>query len=109
MLLGALLDAGAPGDWLTGLPARLGIPEVTVEFEVVLRCSIRCRKVTVSLPGGRVEQPADVGHHCVDIIGSTISPPRWVRGMVVRYGSVLITRPAFFISFHKFSRATSLS
>lgn len=62
MLLGALLDAGAPGDWLTGLPARLGIPEVTVEFEVVLRCSIRCRKVTVSLPGGRVEQPADVGH-----------------------------------------------
>ena len=62
MLLGALLDAGAPTDWLTGLPARLGIPDVKVEIESVARCSIRCRKVTVRLPGGRAEGPADVGH-----------------------------------------------
>lgn len=63
MLLGAVLDAGASPDWLTGLPARLGIPEVTVEFESVTRCSIRCRKVTVRLPDGRVEGPADIELH----------------------------------------------
>ena len=63
MLLGALVDAGASAKWLTGLPARLGIPEVTVELQSVTRCSIRSRKVTVRLPGGAVEDPADVGHH----------------------------------------------
>lgn len=63
MLLGALIDAGAPADWLTGLPARLGIPEVRVELEAVMRCSIRSRKVTVRLPGGAVEEPMDVSHH----------------------------------------------
>ncbi|HEV8197424.1 MAG TPA: nickel pincer cofactor biosynthesis protein LarC [Gemmatimonadales bacterium] len=70
MLLGALLDAGAPEGWLTSLPARLGIPEVTVEIESVMRCSIRCRKVTVRLPGGQTELPSDLdsphhhdGHH----------------------------------------------
>ncbi len=62
MVLGALLDAGAPLEWLTGLPARLGIPEVTIETESVMRCSIRCRKVAVRLPDGRVEQPGDAGH-----------------------------------------------
>jgi pyridinium-3,5-bisthiocarboxylic acid mononucleotide nickel chelatase len=62
MLLGALLDAGAPVEWLLGLPARLGIPEVTVEHDSVVRCSIRSRKVTVRLPGGATEEPADVGH-----------------------------------------------
>ena len=32
-------------------------------------------------------------NHCVEIIGSTISPPRCERGMVVVYGSVLIDQP----------------
>src|SRR5436309_1247039 len=32
MLLGALIDAGAPPAWLTGLPERLGVPGVTVEI-----------------------------------------------------------------------------
>lgn len=55
MLLGALLDAGAPREWLERLPARLGFPEVSVEVDAVRRCGIRCTKVTVRLPGGAVE------------------------------------------------------
>lgn len=63
MLLGALLDAGAPADWLRGLPARLGFPEVRVEIEAVDRAGIRCTKVNVVLPGERVEGPsAAYGH-----------------------------------------------
>ena len=31
MVLGALVAAGAPPEWLRGLPARLGFPEVTVD------------------------------------------------------------------------------
>ncbi|HEU5217684.1 MAG TPA: nickel pincer cofactor biosynthesis protein LarC [Gemmatimonadales bacterium] len=61
MLLGALLDAGAPDDWLGSLPARLGIPDVTIESTSVMRCSVRCRKVTVRLPDGEVEGPGDAG------------------------------------------------
>lgn len=67
MLLGALVGAGAPREWLQGLPARLGIPEVTIRVEEVDRASLRCTKVTVCLPGG-VEGPGDGhghdhGHH----------------------------------------------
>ena len=84
MLLGALLDAGAPGEWLTGLPARLGIPGVTVEVESVMRCSIRCRKVTVRLPGGQVEQPADVGpdHHAEHHQHHAHGPHRHVKALI---------------------------
>ncbi|HEX9893846.1 MAG TPA: nickel pincer cofactor biosynthesis protein LarC [Gemmatimonadales bacterium] len=55
MLLGALLEAGAPRDWLVGLPRRLGIPDLSIRIEDVERCGIRCAKVTVCLPGGEVE------------------------------------------------------
>ena len=84
MLLGALLDAGAPGDWLTGLPARLGIPYVTIEVESVMRCSIRCRKVTVRLPGGQVELPADVGpdHHDGNHHHHAHGPHRHVNALI---------------------------
>ena len=58
MLLGALLDAGAPADWLTSLPARLGFPAVRIEIERVLRCGITCVKVNVRLPGGASEPPS---------------------------------------------------
>lgn len=63
MLLGALIAVGAAPDWLHGLPARLGIPEVTVEIEPAERCGIQATKVYVTLPGGRREGPADAGDH----------------------------------------------
>jgi len=66
MLLGALLAAGAPRDWLEGLPARLGVPEVTVHVEEVDRAGIRATKVHVRLADGREELPAETGaeaHH----------------------------------------------
>ncbi|HUR95978.1 MAG TPA: LarC family nickel insertion protein [Gemmatimonadales bacterium] len=59
MLLGALIAAGAPPEWLQDLPARLGVPEVTVSIETVDRCGIRCTKVNVMLPRGRQESPAE--------------------------------------------------
>ena len=59
MLLGALVAAGAPADWLRGLPARLGAPEVTVEITEVARCGVRATKVDVVLPDGARERPAE--------------------------------------------------
>jgi pyridinium-3,5-bisthiocarboxylic acid mononucleotide nickel chelatase len=63
MLLGALIGAGAPAAWLEGLPARLGIPEVTVSVERVDRCGIQAVKVRVRLPGGQEETPAELVAH----------------------------------------------
>jgi uncharacterized protein (TIGR00299 family) protein len=82
MLLGALVDAGASADWLTGLPARLGIPEVTVQLESVTRCSIRSRKVTVRLPGGEVEEPADVDHDHAHAHTHPHGPHRHVKALI---------------------------
>ena len=62
MLLGALVAAGAPADWLRGLPARLGAPDVTVEITEVSRCGVRATKVDVVLPGGAREHPAESVH-----------------------------------------------
>ncbi|HXG43739.1 MAG TPA: nickel pincer cofactor biosynthesis protein LarC [Gemmatimonadales bacterium] len=56
MLLGALVDAGAPARWIQELPARLGFPEVEVEVARVLRCGVSCTKVTVKLAGA-TERP----------------------------------------------------
>lgn len=63
MLLGALVGAGAPLAWLEALPARLGIPEVTVSAEPVDRCGVQAMKVRVALPGGREEEPAAPHQH----------------------------------------------
>ncbi len=63
MLLGALLDLGAGEEWLSGLPARLGCPEVKVEATRVDRGGIGAWKVDVRLPGGVVEAPAVAVHH----------------------------------------------
>jgi pyridinium-3,5-bisthiocarboxylic acid mononucleotide nickel chelatase len=60
MLLGALVAAGAPREWLEGLPGRLGFPEVRIAIETVDRCGVSSVKVTVTLPGGVVEAPADL-------------------------------------------------
>ena len=57
MLLGALVAAGAPADWLRGLPARLGIPDVTVAVDTVDRCGVRATKVDC-VPSGRLARAA---------------------------------------------------
>lgn len=64
MFLGALVAAGAPPDWLKGLPARLGLNGVTVEIAQADRCGIQAIKVTVRSPDGQVEAPEQAhGHH----------------------------------------------
>ena len=67
MLLGALLQAGASSKWLSSLPGRLGLPDVSIRIEEVERCGIRCSKVTVCLPGEALDQPepphAPAHHH----------------------------------------------
>ena len=60
MLLGALVDVGAGEAWVTGLPARLGLPAVTVEVSRADRSGILATKVTVRSADGSVEEPADV-------------------------------------------------
>lgn len=63
MLLGALIAAGAPRDWLTGLPRRLGCPEVAVEIAQVDRSGIAAVQVVVRLPDGSHEGPAQPHSH----------------------------------------------
>jgi len=58
MLLGALIDVGAPVEWLEAVPGRLGIPDVTIGVEQVDRNGIRCTKVNVLLPDGSTEGPS---------------------------------------------------
>ena len=62
MVLGALVDVGLPTDWLTDLPARLGLEGVSIRVERVTRCGVASAKVHVMLPGGVVEQPAEAVH-----------------------------------------------
>jgi uncharacterized protein (TIGR00299 family) protein len=62
MLLGALVAAGAPADWLLGLPERLGLPEVRIAIEPVDRCGLRATKVDVRLADGSHEAPSRLIH-----------------------------------------------
>ncbi len=112
MLLGALLDAGAPRDWLEALPARLGFPDVRIRIEAVSRCGVACTKVTVELPGGEVEGPSEPYHahhddthgrsehehhgpgahrHLRDLVGLIERAPlsAWVRERAVRAFTLL--------------------
>jgi uncharacterized protein (TIGR00299 family) protein len=61
MLLGALVSAGAPADWLLAVPARLGLPDVRIAIEQVDRCGLRATKVNV-LAGGEHEAPSQLIH-----------------------------------------------
>jgi uncharacterized protein (TIGR00299 family) protein len=58
MLLGALVSAGAPREWLQDVPGRLGLSEVRVDVESTQRCGIEATKVNVVLPGEVQEQPS---------------------------------------------------
>jgi hypothetical protein len=61
MLLGALVAAGAPAEWLLGLPQRLGLPDVRIAIEQVDRSGLRATKVNV-LAGGEHEPPSQLMH-----------------------------------------------
>src|ERR1051325_7979845 len=63
MLLGALIGAGAPREWLLGLPARLRVDYERGETEHTDRCGIQATKVSVILPGGIQEKPSDSIDH----------------------------------------------
>ena len=60
MLLGALLAAGASPEWLRSLPTRLGFPDVTIDIGPVDRCGVQATQVTVLLPDGAYEEPAEL-------------------------------------------------
>jgi pyridinium-3,5-bisthiocarboxylic acid mononucleotide nickel chelatase len=62
MVLGALIAAGAPPEWLRGLPHRLGLPDVGVHIEEVDRCGVRSTKVNVVLADGSHEAPSELVH-----------------------------------------------
>ncbi|HET6778926.1 MAG TPA: nickel pincer cofactor biosynthesis protein LarC [Gemmatimonadales bacterium] len=62
MMLGALIAAGAPAEWLRSLPERLGFPGVRVNIAEVDRCGISATKVDVCLSDGSHEQPSEVVH-----------------------------------------------
>ncbi|MBA3893995.1 MAG: nickel pincer cofactor biosynthesis protein LarC [Gemmatimonadales bacterium] len=103
MLLGALVAAGAPAEWLRELPARLGLSDVGVHIEQVDRCGVRATKVNVQLADGSHESPSELIHqphthphshdhhhaphrHVGELIGvlerATLS--EWVRARAVR-------------------------
>ncbi len=66
MLLGAILDAGAPSAWLESLPTRLGLEGVQVVMRHVERCSVSAVKVDFAIaPGGDSEHH---GRHISDMI-----------------------------------------
>jgi uncharacterized protein (TIGR00299 family) protein len=64
MVLGALIAAGGDPEWLQGLPARLGFPDVRVELARVDRAGVQATKVDVVLPDGSRELASpQVVHH----------------------------------------------
>jgi pyridinium-3,5-bisthiocarboxylic acid mononucleotide nickel chelatase len=79
MLLGALVDAGAPHAWLERLPARLGYPDVRVEVAKVTRGAVAATKVTFRIPGddGHDTHRAHGGHghHVGDLIARIVRAP----------------------------------
>src|SRR5439155_21854610 len=74
MLLGALLDAGAPRRALDETVAGLGIPRVSVETEKVTRHGIVGTQVRVVTSEGRVDRPVSSLREV--IIAAQTLPPR---------------------------------
>ena len=91
MLLGALVDAGAPTAWLEGLPARLGYPEVGVTVARVSRAAVAAAKVDFVIPGaGPHDSHAPGGrghgHHVGALLDRIRRAPLtpWVRDHATR-------------------------
>ena len=91
MLLGALIDAGAPTTWLEGLPARLGYPNVGVTVARVTRAAVMAAKVDFVIPGAGAhdahapDHPAH-GHHVGALLDRIRRAPLtpWVREHATR-------------------------
>lgn len=66
MLLGALVDLIGEHSWLSGLPARLQIPDASVHTERVDRCGISAVKATVAIHDHLVEGPGGVIQNAAD-------------------------------------------
>jgi uncharacterized protein (TIGR00299 family) protein len=91
MLLGALVDAGAPAAWLEGLPARLGYPDVVVTVSRVSRAAVAAAKVDFVIPGaGTGDWHAPPAHGHGHRVGPLLDRIRraplsaWVRDHAVR-------------------------
>jgi len=102
MLLGALIDAGAPEAWLQGLPARLGYRGVRVEVTRVTRGAVAATKVDFRIPGddGMTSHHHHAtdghGHHVADLLArigrAPLSPA--VRDTATRAFQVLAAAEA---------------
>jgi uncharacterized protein (TIGR00299 family) protein len=92
MLLGALIDAGAPPSWLEGLPARLGFPDTAVRISRVTRGAVDATKVDFAIPGDDgtdAHAPGHQGHDHGVMVGAVLDRIRqaplssWVRDRAV--------------------------
>lgn len=92
MLLGALVDAGAPTSWLEALPGRLGYSGVGVTVSRVSRASVAAAKVDFVIPGAdglrdtHAPGPHGHGHHVGALLDRIRSAPLtpWVRDHALR-------------------------
>jgi uncharacterized protein (TIGR00299 family) protein len=75
MTLGALVQVGLDPDWLRALPATLGLADVTVDIQEVIRGDIVCQKVDFDIP------PQPHGRHISEI-----------RDLVARSGAPSLVR-----------------
>lgn len=93
MLLGALLDAGAPASWITGLPTRLGFPNVRVGIRRVARAGVEAVKVDFDIPDAPAgaADGTEHGRHVPDLIALVERAPvsQWVRERAVRAFALL--------------------
>jgi uncharacterized protein (TIGR00299 family) protein len=87
MTLGALLQVGLDPDWLRALPGVLGIADVGVEIQEVIRGEIVCQKVDFDIP------PQPHGRHIKDIrqIVARSGAPERVRTLADRAFTAIAT------------------
>jgi pyridinium-3,5-bisthiocarboxylic acid mononucleotide nickel chelatase len=112
MLLGALLDAGAPSATLHAVPSALGLGHVRIDVEVLERGGVRATHVTVD-PGADAVTRRSAAELRDVIEGSTLSPVVRDRSLLavdaiaVAEGAVHGADPAT-VTLHELSGADTL-
>ena len=71
MMLGALVDLGAPRHMLLDLPRLLGFPDVSISITEVQKCGISCAKVKIE---DNTQPVARHLHHILALIEQTDLP-----------------------------------